>query len=284
MRVAHIIMAHKNPSQLLRLAKTLNHPQFDIYVHIDAKVAIEDFKVLNSIPNLSFIKERSECNWGGFSLFKGIINCLKQVLASGVEYDFVNLISGQDYPIVSAEAMYSYLEKRKGSIFISFEESSESEWWKNAAPRYEQYHLTDFNIKGRYLLQNLINKLAPTRKFPDNLKLYGGNKACWWTLTKESALYVINKLEEAPKLYRFLKFCWGTDEFVIPTLIMNSPLKDKVVNDNLRYIDWSEGNPHPKLLELADFNNIASSNMLFARKFDYDLDVAIFDKLDEESH
>lgn len=280
MRVAHIIMAHKNPNQILRLAKSLDHPMFDIFVHIDAKIAIEEFEILNSIPNLSFIKKRSECNWGGFSLFKGIVSCLKQVSEAG-DYEFINLLSGQDYPIVSSQYMYDYLENRKGTIFISFEESSESEWWKNAAPRYEQYHLTDYNIKGRYLLQNLINKLAPTRKFPENMRLYGSNKACWWILTRESASYVISKLEEAPKLYRFLKFCWGTDEFVIPTLIMNSPLKTKVVNDNLRYIDWSEGNPHPKLLGLLDFKNIMQSNMIFARKFDTELDEAILDEIDK---
>lgn len=82
---------------------------------------------------------------------------------------------------------------------------------------------------------------------------------------------------------KFLKFCWGTDEFVIATMIMNSPFKDQVVNDNLRYIDWSEGNANPKILGLEDFDPILSSNMLFARKFDEHHDREILDKLDQST-
>jgi hypothetical protein len=281
MRVAHLIMAHKNPSQVLRLVKRLNHSNFDIFVHVDAKVDIEQFKILNSVSNLSFIHNRSDCNWGGFSLFQSIINCVKEVLSSPIEYDFINMISGQDYPLYNSQYIYNYLMERKETIFLSFEDSSDSEWWKQAATRYEKYHFTDFNIKGKYLIERIVNLFAPKRKFPEKLELFGGNKSCWWTLTNESAKYVIDKLESSPKLLSFLKLCWGTDEFVIPTLIMNSPLKYKVVNDNLRYIDWTEGNAHPKLLGEENFAAISESKMLFARKFDTEVDCKILDQIDK---
>lgn len=283
MRVAHLIMVHKNPAQVLRLAEKLNHPNFDIFVHVDAKVDIVQFEVLKSVPNLYFIKNRSECNWGGFSLFQGIINCIKQILTAPDEYDFINMISGQDYPLYSAQYIYDYLKERKETIFLSFEDSSDTEWWKKAADRYEKYHFTDFNIRGRYFFERIVNMFVPKRKFPGNLELFGGNKSCWWTLTNESAKYVIEKLDNSPKLLSFLKFCWGTDEFVIPTLIMNSPLKAKVVNDNLRYIDWSEGNPRPKLLRAGNITDISESKMLFARKFDIEIDDSILDEIDERS-
>ena len=284
MRVAHIIMAHKNPAQLSRLTKSLRHPNFDIYIHIDAKVPIHQFEeILTNHAEVFFIKERSTCNWGGFSLFKGIIECLKQVLNTGIEYDYINLISGQDYPVKTADEIFNFLKAKKGTIFISFEDSSNSEWWRTATHRYERYHLTDFNFTGKYALQWLLNKITPIRKFPDSMKLYGGNKSCWWTLTNESAVYIVNKLKNRPDLYNFLKFCWGTDEFIIPTLIMNSELKNKVINDNLRYIDWSEGNAHPKILLSSDYNMIKDSNMLFARKFDSVIDDNILNMIDADN-
>jgi len=280
MRVAHLIMVHKNPAQVLRLAEKLVHPNFDIFIHVDAKVSIDQFELLKTVPNLYFINNRSECNWGGFSLFKCIIDCLKQIVQLPTKYAFINMISGQDYPLYNAQYIYDYLEQRKETIFLSFEDSGTTEWWQKAASRYEKFHFTDFNMKGRYFIERMVNLLTPKRKFPEKLELYGGNKSCWWILTSDSAAYVIEKLENSPKLLSFLKFCWGTDEFVIPTLIMNSPFKDKVINDNLRYIDWSEGNAHPKLLAADNLTEIFDSNMLFARKFDVEVDSTILDQID----
>lgn len=278
-------MAHKNPVQLKRLIECLSHPMFDIYIHIDKKVEIEQFKILGHIPNLYFFKKRSKCNWGGFTLFKGIIDCLTEVLEKDKKYGFINLISGQDYPIQSADNIYEYFKKNKEKIFISFEgESSNSKWWETAKARYQKYHLTDFKFKGQYFLQSIINKLAPLRRFPEEMDLYGSNKACWWTLNRESAEHVITKLNGNPEFYKFLRYCWGTDEFVIPTLIMNSPLRKNVVNDNLRYIDWSEGNANPKILLKDDFEAIDQSNMLFARKFDIEIDGDILDMLDKKKN
>lgn len=280
MRVAHLIMAHKNPAQLVKLVERLHHPNFDIYLHIDAKVEIGQFETLKNIPGLFFIKNRSTCNWGGFSLLKGIVQCTEEVLRSGT-YDFINMISGQDYPIQNSDYIYNFLKERPESIFISFEESHESEWWKKASDRYEKYHLTDYKIRGKYFIERLINIIMPKRKFPGNMTLYGGNKSCWWTLSSDSAAYVVSTLNNSPELNNFLKLCWGTDEFIIPTLIMNSDFKKNVINDNLRFIDWSEGNAHPKIFEVNDFEEISRSNMLFARKFDMEVDSEILEKIDD---
>ncbi|MBB5436370.1 hypothetical protein HDC92_000034 [Pedobacter sp. AK017] len=280
MRIAHVIMAHKNKDQLLRLIQSLNHPMFDIYLHIDAKVHLEQFESFNAIPNFKFIKNRSICNWGGYSLFKGILNCMDEVLNSGVKYDFINLLSGQDYPICSTTEIYNFFKNNQGKSFLAFEDSDQSLWWKEAAYRFQMYHFTDFNFTGKYFIQKIINKIAPARKFPEAMTLYGGNKACWWTISSESAVYILEQLKSKSKLNRFLRFCWGTDEFVIPTLLMNSPLKGSIVNNNFRYIDWSEGNPNPKILRTADFINIMDSKMLFARKFDIDIDPAVMDEID----
>lgn len=50
-------------------------------------------------------------------------------------------------------------------------------------------------------------------------------------------------------------------------------LKDTVVNDNLRYIDWSKiGVTVPAFLTLDDADNLLNSPKLFARKFDIRFD------------
>ncbi|MET1056685.1 MAG: beta-1,6-N-acetylglucosaminyltransferase [Pedobacter sp.] len=281
MRVAHIILTHKNHSQLVRLVKTLQHPQFDFYIHLDAKVPTSALEGIKEFSNVKLIKNRVACNWGGFTIVQAIFNSIAEVLDSGVKYDFINLLSGQDYPIVNPEQIYNFLQQNKGKNFISFDADHNSEWWKTAFDRYEKYHLTDFNFKGKFFAERILNKLTPARKFPEYTKVYGGNKSTWWTISTECAAYMNEKFNNSPKMIRFLKYCWGTDEFVIPTLIMNSPHQENVINDNLRYIDWSEGNPNPKSFVLSDFDAIESSNMLFARKFDEFHDESILNRIDD---
>jgi hypothetical protein len=282
MRVAHIIIIHKNLVQLARLITSLQHPHFDLYIHVDAKVPDEEFESLKNLPNVIFIKNRIECNWGGFTILKAIFNSLAEVIASGKSYGFINLMSGQDYPIRHPQQIYEFLQQQTGKNFVAYDTSQSTDWWKGAADRYEKYHLTDMSIPGKYFVERILNKFTPTRKFPEYTQLYGGNKSTWWTLSWDCAVYLNDKVKKSPKLLSFLKFCWGTDEFAIPTLIMNSPFKDQVVNDSLRYIDWSEGNPSPKVFTIVDFEKIRSSRMLFARKFDMDYDTDILNKIDEE--
>jgi len=281
MRVAHIILTHKNPAQLVRLIKSMQHPQFDFYVHADAKVALETWKVNENFPDVTFIKKRVECNWGGFTIVQAIFNAISEVLASGKTYDFINLLSGQDYPINSPENIYNFLLQHPGKNFIAYDESHQTDWWRTAADRYEKYHFTDLNFRGRFFAERIVNMIAPARKVPDGTILYGGNKATWWTISGECAAYMNNEFNHSPRLINFLRFCWGTDEIVIPTLIMNSVFKNQVVNDNLRYIDWSEGNASPKSFDISDFDKISRSKMLFARKFDLDHDEKILNKIDQ---
>lgn len=283
MRVAHIIIAHKNPLQLERLVRKMQHENFDFYIHIDKKVDMGEFLYLEQIPGVYFINERVVCNWGGHSTLKAMLNSLKEVLKKNTDYGFYNLLSAQDYPLKRNEELYRFLKEHQQNSFVFYEPEEESDWWQMAKHRYEQYHLTDFNFFGKYFMQGVMNKILPLRKFPMSLKLYGGRKASWWTLNHECASYLSGFFDQKSKLDQFLKFCWGTDEFVIPTILLNSPLKDQIINDNLRYIYFPEGKANPRILELEDMSLMVNSNMFFARKFDMPMSAAVLDKIDEQT-
>lgn len=57
MKIAHLILAHKNPVQLQKLITALSHPSFDFYIHVDKKVDITLFSDLTSIKNTYIIKK-----------------------------------------------------------------------------------------------------------------------------------------------------------------------------------------------------------------------------------
>lgn len=279
MRIACIIIAHKEPKQIERLIKKYSHLPFDFYLHIDKKIRQEPFDYLASIPNVQFIKNRIRVRWASYSFLIAILNGLKQVLGSGIPYNFISIMSGQDYPIKPVKDMYQILEKNPGKNFICYEE--DGEWWRHAITRINRYHFTNFGFRGRYRIQFFLNALLPARKFPLPYKLYGGPRAMCMTLSSECASYVANFIESNKKLRRFIRFTWGPDEFVIPTLVMNSKFKPTVVNDNFYYIDWSKGGPNPKTLTTEDFHSLLQSDKMLARKFDIKQDAVILDMLDK---
>lgn len=277
MRIAYLILAHKNPEQIQRLVTQLDHPNADIYIHLDKKVNIEGFRAIEQSRNVIFIKRRTEVNWGGNSTLMAIVQSLLEIKQVNSNYAFINLLSGQDYPLMNAQHIYEFLNENKGYNFISYDESKDSVWWQAASARYRRYHFTDLPIKGKYVLQRLVSWLLPSRKIPGDLQLYGSAKSAWWTITGDCANYVASEITSNTKLQRFLKYCWGTDEFAVASLIMNSEFRNKTINNNLRYIDWSEGNPRPKLLTSEDIPSLDQSRSLFARKFDINIDGAVLD-------
>ena len=273
-------MAHKNPNQLERLVVAMKHSMFDLYIHLDKKSDIKSFEHISEYDNVVFIQNRMECNWGGFSFVRAILNSVTEILTSGKEYKFINLMSGQDYPIKSVDELYEYLCDNLNISFMAYERVDHS-WWEHAVSRYKFYHFTDFKLMGRYILQKITNKLMPLRKFPLDFTLYGSTNSSWWILSVEAAQYLVDFINDNSKLKRFMKFTWGADEFLITTIIMNSRFKDKVVNDNLRHIDWSSGGAHPKVFAKKDLNDLIKANKYLARKFDIDVDKEILDLIDE---
>jgi hypothetical protein len=280
MRIAHIIIAHKNPAQLERLIRAMRHPKFDFYIHLDKKTDITAFKYLEELGQVYLILNRTVCNWGGFSVVQATIKSIDEIQQTGIVYDFFNLISGQDYPIKRVDEIYDFFHKNQGYSFISFDSSNQTAWWKEAVSRYEGFHFTDMDFKGKYLVQKLANRLVSKRKFPVSLDLYGGNKSSWWTITAECAVYLSAYFKANPKMISFLRMTWGCDEFIVASILMNSQYRDKLINENQRYIDWTENEAHPKILTTDNYHQIVESGMLFARKFDLEADAEILDLLD----
>lgn len=281
MRVAHLIMTHKEPFQLERLLRRLIFADFDLYVHLDKKVDIQQFLYLNKLPNVFFIRSRNICNWGGFSFVYAIVESVREILAKDANYDYINLLSAQDYPLKSNDYIYNFLKEHRGKNFISYEKSGHSLWWEHAKSRYEKYHFTDINLKGRYIAQKIINFIFPKRRFPLSVEMYGSPNASWWMLTTSCLQHVLGILDQNKRLVSFMHLTWGADEFLFPTLIMNSEMRKATVNNNYRFIQWSPGSANPDILSVDELTKLTSTPCLFARKFDCENDSNILDAIDD---
>ena len=274
MKIAHLILAHKNPEQLKRLIEALDHPAFDFYIHVDKKNNEAPFKSLLQQKNVYFIRKRVKIFWGDWGTIQATLNGFEAIVNKG--YDYINVLSAQDFPIKPAQYIYQYFLNHNGTEFITCD-SMYGEW-KGVESRIKNYHLINWRLPGKHRLEKLVTKVLPPRVFPLDYEIVG--RANWFSLTNEAALYVSDFLKTHPKVVRYFKYCWGADEFIFSSILYNSHFKEKI-KDNLMYVDWSgKDTGHPKLFTAEDFDDLTHSDKLFARKFDMTVENAILDRLE----
>ncbi len=276
MRLAHFIICHINPDQVMRLVKALQHPEADIYIHVDKKVSIAPFLPIAELPNVYFIQRRITVHWGGYSIVEATISGLRQILDTGIEYNYLNLLSGQEYPLMHADRIHGFFSGHPGRLFMNiFPEEDKLTEYKY---KLKQYYFAAINVRGKYTAEKIARILKP-RKFPDGFEPMGTSQ--WFTIPLECAAYVLTFLEENKKIANIFRYMWAPDEMVFQSVLYNSPYRKAITNDNMRYIDWSEGNPSPKILTMANARQLIQSGSLFARKFDMYTDSEILDYLDK---
>jgi hypothetical protein len=264
MKIAHLILAHNQPQQLEHLIKRLTYADDAVYIHLDKKTDNAPFLYLQNLKNTFFIKERASVKWGAYSLVEATLNGFNEIINSGIDYDFVNLLSGCDYPLQNPQQVHQFLGNSAFKAFMNFAPVYTE--WQEAIPRIEQYHLTNYTFPGSHTVQKLLNTIMPKRKMPKNLVPVGRSQ--WFTADIECVKYMVNYIAQNYKFRQFVKFTWGADEFVFQTILYNSPYRVHMANNNLRYIDWSAGGASPKTFTADDIEKLLKSDALYARKFD----------------
>ena len=266
LKVAHLILAYKNPEQVFRLAKSLYSPNSHVFIHIDKKIDQRPFEYIANLSHVSFVQQRHFIVWGGYSITECYITGMKEMLNHD-NYDYLVLMSGQDYPLKPNAEFHDYLKRNKGYSMMSVEAKvPKSNWWYYAVDRYRYYHLNDFKFLGKNLLHKISKRLLPTRQFLyPNYQLYGGPGATFCALTRQAGEYIVNFMHDNRKAQRYAKFTHASDEFWFQTLLMNSPIKDKVLNEPLWYIDWGGVSKHPRVLTVLDYPSLVESGLFFAK-------------------
>lgn len=292
MRIAYIIVAHKLPDMLARLVQRLQSEDVQFYVHIDKKTTHSLAEKMRSsveqFDNVHFIKS-IKCYWGGFGIVQATLNGIDAILKSGFAFDYAALVTVQDYPLQKNSKIFDFLEQNKGCSFLDYEPLPSSSGW-DVMDRIERWHVNFGNRcvlfpmildTGKYCLpKRMINFFLPEkRSFLPGMLPFGGSS--YWNLTREAVLYVREYLDIHPEFIRFFKTVFCPDEMFFQTLLCNSPLKEKIINDNLRCIEWPKrGAAHPVVFTAEDYAKLSTSPKLFARKFDASLDAKILDLID----
>lgn len=271
-----LILVHANSGQLKRLIEKIGADNSIIYLQVDLKTDISLFEEYKNYPNVIFIKNRIKISWGGYSQVQGMVNSFKEIIPSLQDNQYVSVISGQDYPIMRIEKMNKFLNTNQGKAFMEFYLIKDE--WAAGVKRLERYDLSDFHFPGMASLEIKMNAWLPKRKPPKSL-IYVG-KSSWFTITVEHLKFIVDFLEKNHRIKNYFKLTWGSDELVFQTILYNSKYKEQMVNNNLRYIEWSQGKARPKILDITDAEHLKQSGKFFARKFDEKVDSKILDWID----
>lgn len=276
MKIAYLILAHKEPKQLYNMIEKLHSKDVHFFVHIDTKSNFNDFnKLLNNKNHISHYS-KFRTSWGSFSLVKSELFLLKKAFEWGAKR-YV-LLSGQDYPIKSFELITLFFEKNKDVGFIEGKKIPDLEWseHQNGLFRINRFH---FQVSGTWkafpphtkkpILKKLFNLLARGyfNLFIKNEKIkeyYHGGQ--WWALTNEQVDYV---LRNADYTIRKFKHSYVSDEIFIQTILYNAPDgMFNLHNHNLHFIKWPFYSSSPEVLTLKYHEELLDSEKLFARKFE----------------
>lgn len=274
MRLAYIISAYRNLDQLDRLARRLQSGSSEVLVHVDKKTDDGAYSALmRGLANVASVHflERHTCHWGGFGHVRATLKGIRELRRREVDFDYLILLTGQDYPIKSNDFIETFFEQNRGKSFMAYNALPTPSWSpRGGLDRIEYWHL---RFHGKHL------RLPWKRRFPHGLRPFGGG--AYWCLSRACIELVSDFVAARPDVVDYFKHVDIPDELFFQTVIMNSELGETVVNDNLRYIDWTRG-VRPAVLEVRDLERLRESPKLFARKFDVHHDEEILDLIDRE--
>jgi Core-2/I-Branching enzyme len=272
MRIAYIVSAYKYPAQLARLLERLQDGQASFAVHVDRKTTAYSEMVERTaqIPEVRFLP-RHVSHWGGFGHVRATLKGISDIVERGVPFDYAVLLTAQDYPLRSPRGIARFLAEAGGRSFMNHWTLPFAPWGERGGlERVEDWHVITY--------RRLHAALPLKRTIPGGLPPVGGG--AYWCLARPIVEYVHDFVERNPDYVRFFKHVLIPDELFFQTIVINSPLRETVTNENLRYIDWSR-EPAPAVLRAEDFPKLVTSGKLFARKFDMTVDVKILDLLDD---
>lgn len=295
MKLAYIIVSHFNLEQTLRLFNKLNHEDSSFVFHVSKKSEPHYYQGLYTAlkdNNNCYFSNRINVRWGEFSLVQAVFNGIDTLVESNVDYDYAFLLSGQDYPIKSRKEIVYALSKNPGKQyleFIPFSKLNDIRYWLTAYHFWVgNCHFWHPHRRSDNLIIAIYNFVLPFflpkyRKLPQEVTPYKGST--WWTLTRDCIEFLHQQFHSPGEknIIKYFKNTWHPAEIFIQTILMNSKFRDQIINNDLRYILWPENdNGHPRILTEADYKDIISSDRLFARKFNPQIDAAILDLIDDK--
>lgn len=284
--VAFLVLAHHKPEQAGRLIHRLVAPGARLYIHIDAKAALEPF--LAAAPTEAvFLENRVSVEWGRFGPTQAALRLIDRALEDNPSHLY--LLSGQDYPLLPTTEILRRITNpdREFMTYVRMGTPGAGKPMWRVTQRLSPLRFVSRTTARRFrLLFHALNMALPKRdvaRCAPGVTLYGG--PTWWCVTAETMRRMRAFLDAQPGLMRLMEKAHIPDEIVFQTSYM-AVAADRPVEQQPTMVVWDRSRgptESPETLTMEHAELLTRTPKLFARKFDMDTDAAVLDWLDARS-
>lgn len=206
---------------------------------------------------------------GGYSQLLVELLLFREVLEHKSEYNYVHLISGQDFPLKPIEKIIEECNDKKADYlaYIAPQNNKRYErrlrYYNILVPRIRQSVLCAY-LRKVFLAAQMLLGINRLKKCP--LKFEVG--ANWMSITLESLEYIVR---EYPKYDKYFRYGISAEE-CYKQMILETRKDARIVNDSKRYVIFEKTSQSPKTLTMKMLRDVERSDAFFARKFDDEVD------------
>lgn len=261
-KVAFLVLAHTNPSQVEVLARTLSTFENDrVFVHYDKK-SDDDLSVIKSAI---LTPDRIRTYHGGFSLVSATLSLI-EAARSNNNFDYYLLLSGQCFPVQNREWLESQLAQE--CDFINFVRMPKPEWAKNL-DRLEFRHIEHFT-GARRIAWKLFARLLPRQDFVKGMGMWPYAGSQWWCLRSSTVDFILRYVNTHKSYSEFLSKTSHVDEVFFQSIISQMKIESEL-RPALFFAEFDKRTRHPVVLSEADIVRLENEEVFIARKFDLDM-------------
>lgn len=225
--MALLVIASAAPEVLAQLAAVFRDDRFRVLVHLDRKRDLLEYSQGCTWPDsLSFLEQRHEVFWGGFSMIRATESLARAALADP-SIEACALISDDSLPLVSPDRIFDEISARPDRIDLA-------PGWRN--PRYESRYTEFFHFDSpatsarpmdpplrRFDASTIasLERMARLRergKYPLR-RVWCGSQ--WWSLSRTMLEPMLDELERNLWFRESLEFSAVPDEIAFQTMCAN---------------------------------------------------------------
>jgi hypothetical protein len=312
--VAYYLQTHHKPAQVERLVEVITEGSPGAVVLVGHDAAGQPLNVprLQAMGNVHVLLQKG--GYGNFTHVDRYLEAADWLDANGVDYDWLENLSGQCYPLLPIAQIEDTLGSLDSDGYLLYSPVFPERVPADADQGAAGYRLAEpFDATMRYdyrhwqlglptdakdrltrplMALNLVQPWARVSTayfavgvrrrrtvFGPGFHCYGGSFFC--TLRAACVRYVRDYAKANPDVVAFFRTVLAPEEVFLHSVLVNSGRFSFTV-DAKRYIDWAGGSyTHPKTLGAEDAPAVLASDAHWARKLDLEKDVRLFDVIDQ---
>lgn len=258
--------------------------------------------------NVFFTEKRIDACLFEFSLLEAEFELIRAAKKQG-SYQYFALVSGQCYPLQTIETIYNFLEQSYPKPFIDIIPLTETNYVAKVFKHvfilkrfklntyaflkkhfsFEMYRILRYIPGGFVFVVSMVKELF--YKSPHARLKKQGYLPCagaqWWILP-DNVIELMLRERENKDFCNAISDAFGCDETFFQTAMMkHRAVCGLELDEQGNYLEkrWFHifDGGHPIILDKKYYDQLVYSKMLFARKFDVNVDSDILDLLDEKT-